>query len=441
MKTSATRTGARRAAKSPALHPPPPLTPPPAARRISPRLLAGTRPDVAPAPADAPLLVFINGRSGGKAGAALAAALRRALGAAQVFDVSRHRPADVLAALAANLKAAVAAGDAEAAHAARGLRLVAAGGDGTVVWVLAAAAAAGLDPPPPVGVIPLGTGNDLARVLGWGKGFRAGAFRSDAALRATLARFAAARPARLDAWRLELAAPDARLLAGGPHQLERLGGPAAPRAGARFWNYLSVGMDAAAAAGFHAMREAHPRLAAGRIVNQAWYAAAACGTGWFCGGGARLEPTLTLRVRDAPGGAWRAVAVPKSVRALVVLSLSSYAGGRDLVGARAARGLGADGFAPPAPDDGLLEVVGLRSAWHTSAIMLAVSPRVHALRLAQAAAVELELVGGRGETFMQLDGEPWRQRIPRAGAPLLVRVENDGQSAVLMAPGRMRRGS
>lgn len=37
-----------------------------------------------------------------------------------------------------------------------------------------------------------------------------------------------------------------------------------------FWNYLSVGMDAAAAHGFHQLREAKPWAARGRVTNQAW---------------------------------------------------------------------------------------------------------------------------------------------------------------------------
>jgi len=63
----------------------------------------------------------------------------------------------------------------KAAHPGRGLRFLVCGGDGTVTWILQeieACRAEGLfdssEGDPPIGIVPAGTGNDLARSLGWG---------------------------------------------------------------------------------------------------------------------------------------------------------------------------------------------------------------------------------------------------------------------------------
>ncbi|VDM73212.1 unnamed protein product [Strongylus vulgaris] len=52
-----------------------------------------------------------------------------------------------------------------------GFRVLVCGGDGTVGWVLGAFDRLGLHNKCQLGILPLGTGNDLARVLGWGHAF------------------------------------------------------------------------------------------------------------------------------------------------------------------------------------------------------------------------------------------------------------------------------
>lgn len=48
------------------------------------------------------------------------------------------------------------------------LRILACGGDGTPAWILSVLDRMHFHTQPAVGVLPLGTGNDIGRFLGWG---------------------------------------------------------------------------------------------------------------------------------------------------------------------------------------------------------------------------------------------------------------------------------
>ena len=83
------------------------------------------------------------------------------------------------------------------------LRFVAAGGDGTASWVaeliVDACAAVGTRNVPPIAVLCLGTGNELARVTGWGAGVH-GTLRAKGGLRSFVRDVARGKVVGVDSW-------------------------------------------------------------------------------------------------------------------------------------------------------------------------------------------------------------------------------------------------
>ena len=403
------------------------------------------------------LFLFANARAGGGAARTIIRIFSETIGDDHVFDLARHNPRDVLAEiLQVNLATSPSSSAPRAAP-----RIIVAGGDGTVTWILGLiadlTAAHPTVPPPPVAILPLGTGNDLAFNLGWGKTFHSAAIKSGAGLARTTARIADAPTTLVDYWNVRFdgmpfavqdALPHALRLCDPEDTSERenqessAGGPGSS-ATSTFWNYLSIGLDAQAAYGFHSLRERHPACTSSRLGNQAWYGVFTCSTGWFCGGQRLAGPGVDdpssasdaprtriikrLRIKkSAQDDVYTDVHIPQDIRAIVLLNLQTYGGGRDIWGLHNERNLERKGMQLPKKNDGLLEVIGFRNGWHTALVMGEVATqRVHGKRLAQGCAVEIvfaDSFSGKRDTqrkskhvCMQLDGEPWKQELAGFG--------------------------
>ncbi|XP_039264039.2 diacylglycerol kinase delta-like isoform X1 [Styela clava] len=126
-----------------------------------------------------PLLVFVNSKSGDNQGVKFLRRFRQFLNPAQVFDLMCTGPR-------AGLKMFQKFDT---------FRILVCGGDGSVGWVLTEMDKMNLHKKAQVGVLPLGTGNDLAQVMGWGN-----VCDDDTQVPAILERYERASAKLLDRW-------------------------------------------------------------------------------------------------------------------------------------------------------------------------------------------------------------------------------------------------
>ncbi|VDM40492.1 unnamed protein product [Toxocara canis] len=188
-----------------------------------------------------PLFVLVNPRSGGAEGFATLQAFRRylhpvqvALFSAQVINVDY-------------VSVSTALRWAEASPHINCCVLVA-GGDGTISLVLDAIGS--LQRQPPVAILPLGTGNDLSRVLGWGSGHSGAVDFSK-----VCSELRSSNITRLDRWSVDIV-----------HR-RRLGVRPKNRH-LSMVNYISVGVDACVTYGMQSTRSSIPRAFSSRLLNK-----------------------------------------------------------------------------------------------------------------------------------------------------------------------------
>ncbi|KAL1503715.1 hypothetical protein AB1Y20_012187 [Prymnesium parvum] len=350
-----------------------------------------------------PVLIFLNSASGGRQGGRLLRLFQQWLGEAQVHDLATVRqggpsPEAVL----------------RRYEGVEGLRVIACGGDGTCCWVLTALAnVPGCQAA--VGTMPLGTGNDFSRALGWGSGLTR-AMRSAKWLQ----KVAMATAVPFDRWSVSVSTPAEPM----PPTFVR-----ADSGVVGTWqNYLGIGIEAAAIHAFHVKREANPEAFNGRLKNQAKMGLLGVGKSGLCplacGAAPQLAPRLVVKVRHRGKTELEPLPLPRRLKAFVLVNIPSHAAGRNLWGAYSS----SDG-GPQSYSDGLIEVVGFHSASHFGAY-LACNPlcsirATGSTRLCQVEELRIELLE---PLHIQMDGEPWLQP---AGS---IHIQHHSSPMVLRAP-------
>uniref|UniRef100_A0A674H9I5 Diacylglycerol kinase n=1 Tax=Taeniopygia guttata TaxID=59729 RepID=A0A674H9I5_TAEGU len=315
-----------------------------------------------PAPLMKPLLVFVNPKSGGNQGAKIIQSFMWYLNPRQVFDLSQGGPKEAL----------------ELYRKVHNLRILACGGDGTVGWILSILDQLRINPPPPVAILPLGTGNDLARTLNWGGGY------TDEPLSKILSHVEDGNIVQLDRWNLHVEPnPDTN-----PEEKDESAADKLPLD--VFNNYFSLGFDARVTLEFHESREANPEKFNSRFRNKMFYAGTAF-SDFLTGSSKDLAKhvrlvcdgtDLTSKIQDL------------KPQCLVFLNIPRYCAGTMPWGNPGEH----HDFEPQRHDDGCIEVIGF-----TMTSLAALQVGGHGERLCQCRQVVLTTSKA---IPMQVDGEP-----------------------------------
>ncbi|CAJ0609335.1 unnamed protein product [Cylicocyclus nassatus] len=302
-----------------------------------------------------PIIALVNTICGSCTGKIVYRTFLRHLHPKQVIDVQKD-----------NIKAALQWIENSEAN----VRLVVAGGDGTISIVLETLEE--FQKKAPMAVLPLGTGNDLSRVLGWGSGTD-----GDLDMLQYLSDVHAADVQMVDRWKITI-------------KSKNQFGRRTVIKNMKMSNYVSIGVDASVTLGMQKTRKSIPRALSSRLLNKLLFFS--FGTkdvfARTCKG---LNNNISLYLDD------QLVELPE-IEGIVFLNIQCW-------GAGVQPWKYADEDRPQKVDDGVFEVFAVTSSFHIAQMQVGLASP---LFIGQARKAVVVTRNG-SKLPMQCDGEAWMQ--------------------------------